>query len=481
MSALASDQASVIFSDVAAYFWEMEWNILGEWQKNLYKKIIKEIHNFLMSQGYSIVNPDVIFKIKKEDEKHFTQCYEREDMKDSIMKFPIVTSVFSLSVTPEEDFPFIYHPESEVAEEIHSPVIGSPSIKPDILIRFQQEGFRSEPQECNEGGSLPITDDGFRRNSKRIRRRDRQQREEWKWRDSPGLSADCEGDFSRVTPPRLKDKGKKTHRQNTYTEQENNSNHFPNLLIDADGWENITTNSHFIEDQEKNECGNKFTERSSYSYIQNYHKREKTIMDTESRKRIPEKTKLTTHRKICMQKKLLKCAQCEKLFTYRAELERHAKIHTGGRAFQCPECEQRFARETNLRAHIKIHRQDKLLKYTKCEKCFTDRSQCTTHQKFHKEKKTYKCFQCGKYFSQKSSLRRHEMNHTGEKPFQCTECDKWFRQKCHLRSHERTHTGEKPYKCSECHKCFSRKDQVQLHERTHAGETWQTIKNQLVI
>ncbi|XP_030053350.1 zinc finger protein 2-like isoform X2 [Microcaecilia unicolor] len=356
MSAQDSDQASVTFSDVAAYFWEVEWDILGEWQKNLYKKIIKEIHNFLMSQGYSIVNPDVIFKIKKEDEKYFTQHYdweEKEDMNDSTMKFPIVTSVFSLSVTQEENFPFIYHPESEVTGEIHPPVTSSPSIKPDILIRFQQDGLRSEPQECKEEGSLPITvsrsyspeptvqtlnveevqvsieleeeeenthiknNDGSRNNSKRMRRRDGQQREEWKWRDSPDLSADCEGGFSRVTSPRLKEKGKKAHIKNTYTEQENDSNHFPNLLIDADGWENLTTNSDFVEDQEKIECGNKFTERSSYTYNQNYHKREKTITNTEGGKRTPEKTKLTTHRKAHMQKKLLKCEQCETFFGYR--------------------------------------------------------------------------------------------------------------------------------------------------------------------
>ncbi|XP_029440153.1 uncharacterized protein LOC115080182 isoform X2 [Rhinatrema bivittatum] len=156
MSALLSDPASVTFSDVAAYFLEVEWDILGEWQKELYKKVIKEIHGFLMSTGYSLLNSDVIFKIKKEEEKYFTQCCElegKEDMKDPPISLPIVTSVFSLSVKQEEDLPFMDPPESEIPP----PVTGSPNVKPDLLIRFKEERIKPEPQESEEGGNLTIT------------------------------------------------------------------------------------------------------------------------------------------------------------------------------------------------------------------------------------------------------------------------------------------------------------------------------------
>ncbi|XP_030050608.1 zinc finger protein 2-like [Microcaecilia unicolor] len=85
MSDPDSDQALVTFKDIAAYFLEAEWDVLGELQKELYKKVIKEIHSFLISQGYSIANPDVIFKIKEEDEKYVTQKCEwegKENMND---------------------------------------------------------------------------------------------------------------------------------------------------------------------------------------------------------------------------------------------------------------------------------------------------------------------------------------------------------------------------------------------------------------
>ncbi|XP_029440743.1 zinc finger protein 282-like isoform X2 [Rhinatrema bivittatum] len=159
MCALVSDQASITFRDVSAYFWEVEWDILGEWQKELYKKVIKEIHGVLLSRGYSILNPDVVFKIKKEDEKYFPQHWElegKETMKDPSISLPIVTSVFSLSVKQEEDLPFLDPPESETTEGIHPPVTGSPSVTPDILIRFKQEGRGTEPPRSEDRGNLSI-------------------------------------------------------------------------------------------------------------------------------------------------------------------------------------------------------------------------------------------------------------------------------------------------------------------------------------
>ncbi|XP_029441140.1 protein ZNF783-like [Rhinatrema bivittatum] len=71
MSALVSNPAPLTFSNVAAYFREAEWDVLGEWQKELYKKVIEEIHGVLMSWGYSIVNPDVVFKIEQRDGKGY--------------------------------------------------------------------------------------------------------------------------------------------------------------------------------------------------------------------------------------------------------------------------------------------------------------------------------------------------------------------------------------------------------------------------
>ncbi|XP_029442330.1 uncharacterized protein LOC115082217 [Rhinatrema bivittatum] len=159
MCALVSDPASVTFRDVAAYFWEVEWDVLGEWQKELYRKVIKEIHGLLLSLGHSILNPDVVLKIKKEDEKYFPQHWElegKETMKDPSISLPIVTSVFSLSVKQEADLPFLDPPESETPEGIHPPGTGSRGHRPDPTAGTLKT---EEPQvsERLEGGAASVT------------------------------------------------------------------------------------------------------------------------------------------------------------------------------------------------------------------------------------------------------------------------------------------------------------------------------------
>ncbi|XP_029431483.1 zinc finger protein 93-like [Rhinatrema bivittatum] len=527
LSVLNSDEASVTFSDVAACFLEVEWDILGERQKELYKKVIEEIHGILISRGYSIGNPDVIFKITKEDEKYFTQHYEwegKENMSDPTIGLPVVTSVFSLSVKQEEDLPCM-------DQEIHPPVTGSSNIKPDILIRFKQEELKIETQECEERGKLTITgtcekvnetgnqgyrpdpttdilkmeephvsdqmkgreedtdiksDDGFRNNNKRQRMCDVQQREEWKQRDpsrgSPDPPADREKSISRRAPPMEKDKAPKGEKPNTCAEQERNSNHYPNLVQtqriseeerlskNADTCENFTTYSNSVEHHEIIEYGNKFTEKSSHSCIFQYHRRERKFTGTEVEKTFTKKSKLTTNKTMPRLDQTFKCTDCNKCFSSRAQLTNHQKFHTGQKAFKCSECNKSFVQKSGLRYHEKIHTGEKPYKCSECDKSFIQKSSLRYHEKIHTGEKPFKCSKCIKCFSWKSSLQLHEMTHRGEKPFKCSECDKSFNQKSNLRKHENIHPGERPFKCSKCDKCFSLKGSLQLHEMTHSGE-----------
>ncbi|XP_030054309.1 zinc finger protein 398-like [Microcaecilia unicolor] len=158
MSALVSDQD--LFKDVSAYFLEADWDILEEWQKELYEKVIKEVHDIFISRGYSIVNPDVMFKIQKEDEKYFTPHFEwegKENPDDPMKNLPIITSVISLSIKQEEDLPLMDPPKSETSEQTHPPVTSSHNVKPDILIRFEQGEFKTVPLGSEERGNLTTT------------------------------------------------------------------------------------------------------------------------------------------------------------------------------------------------------------------------------------------------------------------------------------------------------------------------------------
>nr|XP_033816335.1 zinc finger protein 182-like [Geotrypetes seraphini] len=363
MSILVSDQTLVTFKDVAAYFWEVEWNILGEWQKELYKKVIKEVHGILLSRGYSIVNPDVIVKIKKEDEKYFTQNFEwagKGNPHDPMKSLPIVTSVFSLSVKQEEDLPFMDPPELETSEQIHPPVTSSHNVTPDILIRFEQERFKTEPQEPEERGNLTPTatceelqetDDGFGNNSKRMREIEGQQMVEWKHRDPSRASTDlltyCVGGMSKVTPLSMKENLQNGDRHNTCTEQGINFNHFSNLL----------------QNQRLN--------------------RERLFHSTANEERFSEYSELTEEKKN-QNHNSFQCTECDKCFTYKSQLVIHQKVHKGEKPSKCSVRNNNFSQTF----HVKNHE-------------LTNTREIQVYEMNLKGMKIFKCLICDKSFHQK--------------------------------------------------------------------------------
>ncbi|XP_030053461.1 oocyte zinc finger protein XlCOF22-like [Microcaecilia unicolor] len=477
----AIHEALVTFKDVSAYFVEVDWDLLGEWQKELYKKVIKEIHDILMSRGYSIVNPDVIFKIKREDEKYFTQQFEwegKENLNDSTNNLPVVTSVFSLSIKQEEDLPFMDHPESEMSEQTHP----------------------------------YITNDGFGNENERVRMCDEQQKEEWKHedssRDSIDPSADCEGGISSIIPTSEKAAAQKGER---LERQKRNCSCFPRLVQpgrlkgerdfkSADVWETFTTDSNFIEHHisglrtevhecqgmhktnpsgysgncekpcKRSECDKCSSEKRNLQLHKIGHMEHKSFKCSECDKCFSSKTKVKLHKMTHTGEKPFSCSECDKCFRTKMGVTRHEMIHTGEKPFKCSECEKCFRSKTTIKLHKMIHTGEKPFKCSECNKCFRTKAEVKLHKMSHTGEKPFKCSQCDKHFKTKCEVKHHEMTHTGEKPFKCLECEKYFITLGKLKLHERTHTGEKPFKCSECDMCFGTKTRVKLHKMTHTGE-----------
>ncbi|XP_030053437.1 zinc finger protein 675-like [Microcaecilia unicolor] len=464
----ASNKALVTFKDVTGYFLDVDWDILGERQKELYKKVIKEIHDILMSRGYSIVNPDVIFKIKKEDEKYFTQQFEwegKENSNDSTNSLPVVTSVFSLSIKQEEDLHFMDHPESEMSEHTH------PS----------------------------VTNDGFKNDSERMRMCDEQQKEKWKnngfSRDSADPSADSEEGISSITSNSVKAVAQKGERLDR---PKRNCSYCPKLVQSgrlkgegdfksADICEAFTTDSNSFDHHisrlrtdvhncqgilktKSSECDKCFKNRGYLQLHEITPTKKKTFKYSNCDKSFSQKKSLQRHKIGHTGHKPFNCSECDKCFARNGNLTQHERIDTGEKPFKCSECDKCFRRRDHLELHQRIHTGEKPYKCSECEKCFTGFSNLKKHEKIHTEGKPFKCSECDKYFRSKNGLKFHKTTHTGEKPFKCSECDKYFRSKNGLKFHKTTHTGEKPFKCSECDKCFIMKGKLTRHEMIHTGE-----------
>ncbi|XP_030053509.1 uncharacterized protein LOC115466437 [Microcaecilia unicolor] len=115
--ARTSRKVSVTFSDVAACVSEEEWEILDDWERDLYRNVMREIHMVLISLGYTIVNPNVLLRIKPGEALNFRD--------------PV-------------DF--------EGTVGMRSPGQGYQTVHPHILLKIQDVQAMEEPRRRNHQG-----------------------------------------------------------------------------------------------------------------------------------------------------------------------------------------------------------------------------------------------------------------------------------------------------------------------------------------
>uniref|UniRef100_A0A9L0JK64 Zinc finger protein 140 n=1 Tax=Equus asinus TaxID=9793 RepID=A0A9L0JK64_EQUAS len=61
-------QESFSFEDLSVDFTQKEWQLLGPHQKDLYRDVMLENYSSLVSLGYEVTKPDVIFKLEQGEE-----------------------------------------------------------------------------------------------------------------------------------------------------------------------------------------------------------------------------------------------------------------------------------------------------------------------------------------------------------------------------------------------------------------------------
>ncbi|XP_030045054.1 putative protein ZNF720 [Microcaecilia unicolor] len=68
----SAHQVPVTFEDITVYFSQEQWEYLNEGQKELYREVMKENYETLISLGTDneSINPEVLARIKQEEEPH---------------------------------------------------------------------------------------------------------------------------------------------------------------------------------------------------------------------------------------------------------------------------------------------------------------------------------------------------------------------------------------------------------------------------
>ncbi|XP_010284478.1 PREDICTED: zinc finger protein 777-like, partial [Phaethon lepturus] len=133
---------------------------------------------------------------------------------------------------------------------------------------------------------------------------------------------------------------------------------------------------------------------------------------------------------------------------------------------------ERFKQNQNAKAHARVSATEKVYGNPRCVKSVNTNSSYKPSQRGHPRGRPYKCDKCQECFSQKKTLIIHRRMHSGRSGgvLWCSYCGKTFSHPSNLIRHQRIHTGERPYQCNECPKRFTQKQHLLQHEKIHLRE-----------
>ncbi|XP_050798587.1 zinc finger protein 282-like [Gopherus flavomarginatus] len=146
----------VTFDDVAVYFNEPEWGSLEEWQKELYKNMMKGNYEALISLDYAISKPDLLSRIERGEEPCVGDqgCSEESEIPaDCSPESPVSAPDISLWINQEEDPGCGDQRDSGENEISGSPCSEVQVVPPDASswIKREEEPCAQDQPVCGEG------------------------------------------------------------------------------------------------------------------------------------------------------------------------------------------------------------------------------------------------------------------------------------------------------------------------------------------
>ncbi|XP_075461266.1 zinc finger protein 777-like isoform X3 [Ascaphus truei] len=357
-----SDQTPIAFHDVAAYFTKEQWMRLEDWQKERYLDVMKEIHEALISLGYTITNPDILFKIKKKDESCVQIDYDSAERENTcIADLPDIL----IRIKEESLGEIPYCEENNDFSERHNfgePNTRLPNTQGDnsFLIKMEEEiDLVDYHNSVGVENSISPATGSVVVKQEEVNPIDHDDMNETEFTDHHNT-------HSWIN---------KEYRENKHL------NDFPGTQFENVDWSESPQGKSYI----CSECGKSFLGSSS----------------------------LSRHRKIHKGELPFKCVQCDKCFSGMAELLLHQRrTHTGERPYTCSQCQKSYINQSTLNKHQKTHTGERPYACDQCDKCFSHNYHLLRHRRVHTGERPFQCSLCDKRFYRKATLEKHQVVHS---------------------------------------------------------------------